>query len=181
MKMKISRNGWIIATGGLCLVTMVACSQQGSTAPSSTKTAVPSNNSAPTLTPTGAGTRLTQRSGSKMRLEGTSTAHDWRSESGLILGYLEVGPNFPLEPGQKVTPGKVEAKGEAKVKVNSLKSKNKDGSYYDDKMDDKMYNMLSYTNHPDIIFRITELTIKEPAKDATSPSLFDAKGDLAVA
>jgi len=116
-----------------------------------------------------------------MRLEGTSTAHDWRSESGLILGYLEVGPNFPLEPGQKVTPGKVEAKGEAKVKVNSLKSKNKDGSYYDDKMDDKMYNMLSYTNHPDIIFRITELTIKEPAKDATSPSLLDAKGDLAVA
>ena len=181
MNMKISRNGWIIATAGLCLVAMVACSQQSSPAPSSTKTAVASNNSAPTLTPTGPLTRLTQRSGSKMRLEGTSTAHDWRSESGLILGYLEVGPGFPLEPGQKVTLGRLEAKGEARVKVNSLKSKNKDGSYYDDKMDDKMYNMMSYTNHPDIIFKITELTLKEPAKDASSPYAFDAKGDLAVA
>jgi polyisoprenoid-binding protein YceI len=126
-------------------------------------------------------TKLTQRSGSKMRLEGTSTAHDWRSESGLILGYLEVGPNFPLEPGAKVSPGKVEAKGEAKVKVTSLKSKNKDGTYYDDKMDDKMYNMMSYTNHPDIIFKITDLTLKETAKDANSPYVFDAKGDLSLA
>jgi polyisoprenoid-binding protein YceI len=126
-------------------------------------------------------TRLSQRSGSKMRLEGTSTAHDWRCESGLILGAIEVGPNFPLEPGQKVTPGKVEAKGEAKVKITSLKSKNKDGTYYDDKMDDKMYNMMSYTNHPDIVFKITELTLKEAAKDANSPYLFDAKGDLSLA
>jgi polyisoprenoid-binding protein YceI len=126
-------------------------------------------------------TRLTQRSGSKMRLEGTSTAHDWRSESGLILGSLEVGPNFPLEPGAKVTPGKVEAKGEARVKVTSLKSKNKDGTYYDDKMDDKMYNMLSYTNHPDIVFKITGLTLTQAAADANSSYLFDAQGDLSLA
>jgi polyisoprenoid-binding protein YceI len=133
------------------------------------------------LSPTGPSTRLTQRSGSKMRIEGTSTAHDWQSESGIIIGYVEVGPNFPLEPGQKVDPGKIEAKGEAKVKVTSLKSKNKDGSYYDDKMDDKMYNMLSYTNHPDIVFTIKELVLKEAAKDASSPYVCDAKGDLAVA
>jgi polyisoprenoid-binding protein YceI len=116
-----------------------------------------------------------------MRIEGTSTVHDWRSESGIILGEIEVGSNFPLEPGQAVTPGKIDAKGEARVKVTSLKSKNKDGSFYDDKMDDKMYNMMSATNHPNIVFKITELTLKEAAKDKASPYVCDAKGDLAVA
>jgi polyisoprenoid-binding protein YceI len=128
-----------------------------------------------------ASTKLTPRGGSKMRIEGTSTAHDWQSESGIILGSLEVGPNFPLEPGQKVNPGKVDVKGEAKVKVTSLKSKKENGDYYDDKMDDKMYNMMSYTNHPDIVFTIKELTLKEPAKDASSPYVYDAKGELEVA
>src|SRR5947207_6466076 len=107
MNMKIRHSGWVIGTVGFCLLAMVACSQQSSPAPSANKTGTSSSNSSETLTPTGPSTRLTQRSGSKMHLEGTSTAHDWRSESGLILGYLEVGPNFPLEPGQKVTPGKV--------------------------------------------------------------------------
>src|SRR5262245_22112782 len=95
-------------------------------------------------------TRLDARSGSKMRLEGTSTIHDWQVESPLILGYIEVGPNFPLEPGQTVTPAKVEAKGEAIVVVQSLRSINKDGKPYEAKMDDKMYHMMSYTNYPKI-------------------------------
>src|SRR3954467_5437601 len=84
-------------------------------------------------------TRYNASSGSKMRVEGTSTLHDWRSVSTLILGFLEVGPNFPTEPGQTVQPGKMDVHGEAAVNVRSLRSINKDGSYYDDKMDDKMY------------------------------------------
>ena len=43
-----------------------------------------------------------------------------------------------------------------------------------------MYNMLSYTNHPDIVFHIKGLTLKEAAKDASSPYTYDAKGDLAI-
>ena len=129
----------------------------------------------------GATTRLDARSGSKMRLEGTSTIHDWQVESPLILGYLEVGPNFPLEPGQSVTPGKVEAKGEASVVVKSLRSIKDDGRPYDDKMDDKMYHMMSYTNYPKIVYRLTELTLKEAPKDKDAPYVFDSKGDLAIA
>src|SRR2546426_1134565 len=86
-------------------------------------------------------TRFDPRSGSKMRIEGTSIIHDWRAESPLILGFLEVGPNFPTEPGQAVSPGKVEARGEASVAVGSLYSKKPDGSFYDDKMDAKMRSM----------------------------------------
>lgn len=126
-------------------------------------------------------TRYNATAGSKIRVEGTSTLHDWRVVSSLITGYLEVGPNFPKEPGQGVQPGKVDAHGEAIVNARSLRSINKDGSYYEDKMDDKMYEMLKSTTNPKIIFSIKELTLKEPAKDKDSPYVFDAKGDLEVA
>jgi hypothetical protein len=129
----------------------------------------------------GATTRLDARSGSKMRVEGTSTIHDWQVESPLILGYIEVGPNFPLEPGQNVTPGKVEAKGEAMIIVQSLRSVEKDGRPYDTKMDDKMYHMMSYTNYPKVVYRLNGLTLKEAPKDKSSPYVFDSKGELEVA
>src|SRR6266446_543349 len=93
-------------------------------------------------------TRLDARSGSKMRLEGTSTLHDWQAESHLIAGFLEVGPNFPIEPGQTVAPGKVEVRGEAAVNVRSLSSIYKDGKSYDDKMDQKMRDMLKQDTNP---------------------------------
>src|SRR5438874_123877 len=68
------------------------------------------------------GTRLDARSGSKLGMEGTSTLRDWEVESPIILGFIEVGPNLPVEPGQATTPGKVEARGEATVMVRSLRS-----------------------------------------------------------
>src|ERR1051325_7120013 len=58
-------------------------------------------------------TRYNATSGSKMRVEGTSTLHDWRVVSSLITGHLEVGPTFPKEPGQSVQTGKIDAHGEA--------------------------------------------------------------------
>src|ERR1035438_6244265 len=82
---------------------------------------------------------LAARSGSKMRIEGTSNIHDWQVESPLIGGMMEVGPNFPLEPGQAATPGKVEAKAEVFIQVRSLKSLEKDGKPYSDKMDEVMW------------------------------------------
>jgi hypothetical protein len=130
---------------------------------------------------TGPLTRLDPRSGSKMRIEGTSAIHDWQVESPLILGILEVGPNFPLEPGQTVTPGRVQAQGRALVKVESLRSIEKDGKFASDTMDLKMYNMMSYTNYPMIVYRLTDLTLKEVPKDKNDPYIFDSKGDLAIA
>jgi len=183
MKTKMKLTNWLTATTAICLIAGSACSQQETPAPASGKAtaSAPASNVSAVLTPTGPLRKLTPRSGSKMRLEGTSTAHDWQSESALILGHLDVGPSFPLEPGQAVAPGKVEATGEAYVSIKTLKSKKKDGSYYDDKMDDKMYNMLQETNHPKIGFKLTELVLKEAPKDKTSPYIFDAKGELEVA
>ena len=126
-------------------------------------------------------TTLTARSGSKMRIEGTSNIHDWQVESPLIGGMMEVGPNFPLEPGQAATPGKVEAKAEVFIQVRSLKSLEKDGKPYSDKMDEVMWEDMKEPANKRIIYRLSELTLKEAAKAKDAPYVFEAKGDLAVA
>jgi hypothetical protein len=126
-------------------------------------------------------TRLDARSGSKMRLEGSSALHDWQAESRIIAGSLEVGPNFPIQPGQPVTPAKVEARGEASVNVRSLMSIEKDGRPYKDTMDQKMWEMLLQEKHPKIVYHLRELVLKEAPKDASSPYVFDSQGDLTVA
>src|SRR6478736_357676 len=87
-------------------------------------------------------TKYYAKSGSKMRMEGTSNIHDWQVEGTLIGGFFEVGPNFPSEPGQFATPGKIDAHAEPFIMVRSLKSVEKDGKPYSDKMDDVMFDHL---------------------------------------
>lgn len=126
-------------------------------------------------------TKYYARSGSKMRIEGTSTIHDWQVEGTLIGGYFEVGPGFPTEPGQAATPGKVNAHAEPFIMVRTLKSIEKDGKPYSDRMDEVMYEHLKVQQNPKISFHLTDLTLKEPAKSKDTPFLFEAKGQVSVA
>ncbi len=121
------------------------------------------------------------RSGSKMRIEGTSNIHDWQVESPFIGGMVEAGEGFPTEPGQAVTPGKVEAKADVFIQVRSLKSVEKDGKPYSDKMDEIMWEHLKDPQNKRIIYHLTELTVKETAKAKDAPYVCEAKGELAVA
>lgn len=127
-------------------------------------------------------TRFNAKPGTlKMRIEGTSTIHDWQVESSIIGGYLEVGPGFPVEPGQAATPGKLEARAEAYIPVRSLFSIEKDGKKYSDKMDEVMYQHMRAQDNPRIVYRLNELVLKEPAKAKDAPYVFEAKGELALA
>ena len=125
--------------------------------------------------------RLNSKPGNlKVRIEGTSNIHDWQVEGKLIGGYMEVGQNFPLEPGKAAEPGKVEAKVEAFIPVRSLRSVEKDGSPYSTKMDDIMYEKLRVTEFDRVVFRLQEMTLKEAAKSKDAPYVFEAKGELVV-
>ncbi len=128
-------------------------------------------------------TRFDAKSGSgmKVRIEGTSTVHDWQVEGPLIGGFMEVGPGFPVEPGQAATPGKVPARVEAFIPVRSLKSVEKDGSPYSDKMNEIMYEKLKSSTYARIAYRLSELELKEAPKAKDAPYVFDTKGELAVA
>jgi polyisoprenoid-binding protein YceI len=124
---------------------------------------------------------LAARSGSKLRMEGTSNIHDWQVESPLISGAIQVGQGFPVDPGQAAPSGKIDVKGELFITVRSLKSVEKDGKPYSDKMDEVMAEHLKAQDNPRIFFRPTELVLKEAAKSKDEPYLFDAKGDLVIA
>ncbi len=126
-------------------------------------------------------TTYAARSGSKMRIEGTSNVHDWQVESPFIGGLMEVGPGFPTEAGQAATPGKVEAKADVFIQVRSLKSIEKDGQPYSDKMDEIMWEHLKEAQFKRIVYRLTEMTLKEAPKANDAPYVFDTKGELAVA
>jgi len=128
-------------------------------------------------------TRLDAKPGQhKVRIEGTSSLHpEWQMESTIIGGYLEVGPNFPLEPGQEVKPGNVEARGEAFIPVRSFKSIEKDGTPYEAKMDERMYKEMKQPANPRILYRLSELVLKETPKTKESPYIFDSKGELVIA
>jgi hypothetical protein len=125
--------------------------------------------------------KLTARSGSKMRIEGTSNIHDWQAEAKLIGGYLEVGSGFPLEPGQTVPAGKIAANGSAIIGVRMIKSIKSDGTPYSDTMDEQTWEHLKVASNPSIVFHLRELTLTTPAPDANSPYVFDSKGDLEIA
>jgi hypothetical protein len=125
--------------------------------------------------------RFSPLPGGKVRIEGTSSIHDWQVEGKLIGGTLDAGPSFPIEPGQAAQPGKVDAKADAFIPVSSLKSIEKDGRPYSDSMDDIMYGKLLQPTHPKILYHLNELILKDAPRGTNAPYVFDATGDLVVA
>lgn len=116
-----------------------------------------------------------------VRIEGTSTMHDWHVVSKIIAGSLELGPEFSPDPAKAKAGAKIPAKATLQIPVKSLKSVQKDGTPYSNAMDNIMYEKLLADQFRAISYTLTELVLKEAPKDAAGPFLFDTKGDLAVA
>jgi polyisoprenoid-binding protein YceI len=122
--------------------------------------------------------------GSSVSIEGTANMihTTWWVKGTLIAGSLQVGPGFPTEPGQAVTPGKVQAQAtNVFIRVKSLRSTEKDGKPYSDSMDDVMYDHFKADKYPLISYRLKELTLKEAPKSKDAPYVFDSMGELTIA
>ena len=114
--------------------------------------------------------RFESQPGSKMRMDGTSTIHDWHAESQLIGGFVELDAAL-VEAPDKAKPGKVAAKGETFIAVRSLKCSSGKA------MDAVMQEAMKEKENPRIAFKLVELSLKE-AKGAQVN--FEAKGSLTV-
>ena len=110
----------------------------------------------------------------KMKIDGTSTVHDWTVESGIIGGSFEIDPKFPADPEVKTPPakGKVNAKAAITIPISSLKS----GS---NPMDQVVRQAMKMEEHPKISFTLKEFTFTG-ADDKTGAWKFDTKGELAI-
>lgn len=116
-----------------------------------------------------------------VRIEGTSSVHDWQVQGRLLGGSVELGAGLPLQPGAQASPGPVEAKASVFIPVRSLKSVEKDGRPYSDAMDEIMYGKLLEPANKRITYTLTSLTLKEPPRGAGDPFLCEATGNLGVA
>jgi hypothetical protein len=119
--------------------------------------------------------------GNKVRIEGTSTIHDWQVESSIIGGSAEVGPGFPLKPGAEAKPGPIDAKVNVFIPVRQLKSLEKDGTPYSTSMDNVMYSAMREADNKRITYTLSTLTLKEAPKTADAPYQCEAAGELCVA
>lgn len=107
--------------------------------------------------------RFWSRTGSKVRIEGTSTFTDWTAEGGMINGYIELDPHFPLDPNAKV---------EVEIPVTSLLS-------VKNLKDAVMYEALKQKQYPKIVYRLKGISLKPSAQPDSLQ--FDAVGELSVA
>lgn len=109
-----------------------------------------------------------------VRIEGTSSVHDWRVVGTLIGGTVELPQGFPETSGT----GTIQAKVNAFIPVRSMKSLKEDGKPYSDAMDEILYGKLLVGEHPRITFSLNSLQSK-PGADASTP--YEAAGQLGVA
>jgi polyisoprenoid-binding protein YceI len=130
----------------------------------------------------GAQTRYnTQPVGNSVRLDGTSSAHDWEMEGTIIGGFLELGAGVALDKTQAAPAGmqgdKVPAKAHAIIPISSVHSK---ADHLPEVMDGLMQKTMKATDFPRIEYTLKELTFKGPHA-AGEAFHFDADGELTIA
>jgi len=125
-----------------------------------------------TLSASAQNTRYEARPGSTLKIDGTSTVHDWTVEGKIIGGFIEFDSNMPLDTSKGSAELKVTPKVDVKIPVSSLKSGKSS-------MDNIMHETLKMEGNPSITYILKEMTAKE--RKAGEPLMFDAKGELTVA
>jgi polyisoprenoid-binding protein YceI len=122
--------------------------------------------------------KLGSKPGGKVRMDGTSSIHDWYAESAIIRGTFEVEPEFltdkSLKSVKSLTTKEVNPKAELAIPVRSLKSSS------GQKMDEITQEAMNMKEHRDIVYKLKEMVLKGEA-DAAGNAKFDTVGDLTVA
>ena len=110
---------------------------------------------------------------SKLRMDGTSTIHDWHADTDVIGGFMELEATFPDASG-KSAPSAVKPKVEVKIPVRTLKSSG------GKRMDTVMQEHMKFEQNKMIEYRVLELKPKAGGASGSAAE-FTAKGALTVA
>jgi polyisoprenoid-binding protein YceI len=136
---------------------------------------------APALPATAQTHYASQPKGSDVKINGTSSLHDWEMEGVLIGGVLEFGAGVQLDPTQASIAGiqgdKVPATAHVIIPVRTVHSK---ADHLPDVMDHLMQDALKEPQFPRIEFTLKAMTFKGPHA-AGKPFDFDVTGDLVIA
>lgn len=102
-----------------------------------------------------------------VRMDGTSTIHDWHAESGVIGGSIEIEPGFPESAKAAVKP-----KAEINIPIRTLKTSG------GRKMDSVMQEHMKAADHKAIKYTLIEMVPK--GSSSAGGTDFDAKGTLSI-
>ena len=115
--------------------------------------------------------------GNSMKIEGTSSVHDWHCNSMIIRGSFEVDAAFETDLTLKSVPNFGAGKTPTvtvSIPVRTLKSSSGPA------MDGIMMSAMKGGEYKEITYKATEMVIKGDVPAAGSPVSFDCKGDLTV-
>ena len=122
-----------------------------------------------------------QPKGSSVKIDGTSSLHDWEMEGTLIGGFIDFGAGVQLDPTQTGIAGiqgdKVPAKARVIIPVTGIHSK---ADHMPDVMDHLMQDALKTSQFPRIEFTLKDMTFKG-THAVGKPFDFDITGDLVIA
>jgi hypothetical protein len=122
-----------------------------------------------------------QPRGNSVRVDGTSTAHDWEMEGLNIGGYIEFGAGVSLDKTQAAPTGlegdKLPAKSHVIIPLGTVHSK---AEHLPEVMDDLMQKSMKADSFPRVEFTLKEMTFKGP-HTAGKPFDFEVAGELVIA
>ena len=113
--------------------------------------------------------RYEAQPGGKIKIDGTSTVHDWTVETAIIGGFMELDAAFDADFKTLTVKPKVEVT----IPVRSLKSGKKP-------MDTVMLEAMKSVQFPKIEYRLLDMVARAAAPTATGGYSFTAKGALTI-
>ncbi len=116
--------------------------------------------------------------GSKCRIDGTSSIHDWKMETAIIGGFFEIDSRATFDMAQSTLggagdDGRISSVAEVTIPVRSLKS-------YNTRMDEVYQDHMEAITYRKIDYRLQTLTLKKTTHAANTPFEFDSTGNLIV-
>jgi polyisoprenoid-binding protein YceI len=113
--------------------------------------------------------------GSSVKIDGTSTVHDWTVEGKLIGGFMDVDGEFPSDLSVATVPELTSPpKVNVQIPVRSIKSGKST-------MDSVMHTAMKQSKHRMISFSLTKMDPSSASRKAGDPLRYNAEGDLTVA
>ena len=118
------------------------------------------------------------RQESTVRVKGTSNFHDWELR-GTIGGFIWLPANLQTTLNQLTSSDKLAVKSVVSIWVADLKS---ESVMFSQRTDLKAISeLLKSSQHPYIVYRMTELVATGVGSSSSVARVFDSKGELVIA
>ena len=114
------------------------------------------------------------KTGSLLKISGTSSVHDWEVKTRLIGGKMEWDSSFPLDPSKAELPKLAKAPNVSVIiPVRNIESGKQ-------RMNEVMHGALNAQKHKYARYSLKEMNLTETKRKAGDPLVFDTKGALNV-